>query len=110
MRIGRIVRRWFRSGWRHLPDTGGGDTGGGDAGDGGMCTGDFGAACTDDTTHAECDCPDSPFCAIQPGMTEGVCTATGCADDEDPSVCPMDWTCLDLRMFMSPSICVPPMS
>lgn len=56
---------------------------------------------------AECEAP-SNYCAIQPGETVGYCTHTGCV--EDASVCPDDWSCLDLSVFdpTLPSICTPP--
>lgn len=65
----------------------------------------FGAPCTDATTHAECGCP-AHHCAVQPGMSAGVCTATGCV--ENPSVCPAGYRCLDLSVFdpTLPSVCV----
>jgi hypothetical protein len=57
-------------------------------------------------THDQCEC-DADFCAGFPGE-EGICTRTGC--DEDPSVCPSDWGCLDLASFdpTLPTICTPP--
>jgi hypothetical protein len=57
-------------------------------------------------THDECEC-DADFCAGFPGE-EGVCTRTGC--DEDESVCPSDWGCLNLASFdpTLPTICTPP--
>lgn len=71
--------------------------------DGGVEGGtDFGAVCVD---SAGCGCP-APFCSVQPGATEGMCTQSGCV--EDPSLCPAGWRCFDLSLFMAglPSICI----
>jgi hypothetical protein len=67
----------------------------------------FGKPCTDDTTHAECGCA-ADYCAIQPGQTEGYCTATGCV--ENPAACPKDWSCFDVSTFQpgAPAICLKP--
>jgi len=53
----------------------------------------LGMPCTDNVTHAECQGPDTNYCAIQPPATVGYCTQTGCAVDSD---CPPNWTCFDL--------------
>ena len=61
----------------------------------------FGAVCMAD---ADCVC-DSDFCAAYPGQA-GTCTRTGC--DQDPSVCPSGYSCMDLSSFGAglPAICV----
>jgi hypothetical protein len=79
----------------------GGSDGGGEEGGAPACEPTFGEACLGST---ECGC-DATFCAGYPGEV-GVCTRTGCL--EDPSVCPPDWSCMDLAEFGLPSICVPP--
>jgi hypothetical protein len=74
---------------------------------GGACTlagGDaegFGAACT---TAPDCSCK-ANYCALMPGQTQGICTLQGCK--EDASLCPSDYSCLDLSVFGAslPSIC-----
>jgi hypothetical protein len=65
----------------------------------------FATPCQDDETHSDCACP-APYCAIQPGETEGICTQVGCV--LEPSICPGDWSCLDLSLFdpSAPPICV----
>jgi len=67
----------------------------------------FGAACSDAVEHSECPCA-ADYCAVMPGQSEGYCTATGCNDD--PSVCPEGWSCLDLSGFQpgAPAICLAP--
>jgi hypothetical protein len=87
--------------------------GNGDAGvidyvDPSVCDGQmsaFGTTCKNDNM---CKCGAASFCALQPGATEGFCTAAGCV--EDPSVCPEDWSCFDLSMFQegAPSFCLAP--
>lgn len=73
----------------------------GDAG-----TGMLGDPCTDNVNHGECSCS-APYCAISPGMTEGICTVTGCVDV--PERCPSGYRCFDPSVFGSdaPSVCVP---
>jgi hypothetical protein len=68
---------------------------------------EFGTACSDAVTHAECGC-EASYCALMPGQSEGYCTATGCLDD--PSVCPEGWSCFDVSMFQpgAPAICLKP--
>ena len=68
------------------------------------------AACEPLTFASDClvsdDCTcDADFCAAAPGQT-GFCTRTGC--DEDPSVCPDGYSCMDLSGFGAglPHICV----
>jgi hypothetical protein len=75
----------------------------GEAGETGCELSTFAETCL---AHAECQC-DADFCAGFPGE-EGICTRTGC--DEDPSVCPQDWGCVDLASFdpSLPAICAPP--
>lgn len=82
-------------------------TAGTGSGAGGAGADMFGATCTDDETHAECG-GNATYCAIQPGQSEGYCTATGCV--EDPSVCPDGWGCLNLAAFdpSLPSVCTQP--
>ena len=65
---------------------------------------DFGDECVE---SSECHC-EVDYCALQPGQTSGICTRTGCLEDE--SICPEGWMCLDLSAFSPelPSICVPP--
>ena len=93
------------SGGMVLPGSGGaGDAG--EAGSASACVdpSELGDTCT---SAADCHC-DVNYCGIQPGETSGACTRTGCV--EDPSVCPEDWSCMDLKVFNPslPSICVPP--
>lgn len=75
--------------------------------DAGEADAGFGTPCSDATTHRECGCA-APYCAIQPGRSEGYCTATGCV--ERPDVCPAGWSCFDLSQFQSdaPSVCLAP--
>jgi hypothetical protein len=63
----------------------------------------FGRCCV---TVADCDC-DTDYCAAYPGQA-GVCTHTGCLID--PSICPDQWTCMNLATLQPgmPSICIPP--
>jgi hypothetical protein len=65
----------------------------------------FGASCT---TDADCTCAEASFCGLMPGQTVGFCTATGC--NEEPSVCPSDWSCFDISIFApgEPAICLAP--
>jgi hypothetical protein len=67
----------------------------------------LGLPCTDAVTHAECQGPDTDYCAIQPGTTVGYCTKTGCVTAAD---CPPNWTCFDLSMFTAgaPTMCRKP--
>lgn len=62
----------------------------------------FGDACADNTG---CGDP-AALCAIQPGMSQGYCTAEGCV--ADPSVCPSGWSCFDLTQFGGPNFCAKP--
>jgi len=61
----------------------------------------FGAPCRDDS---ECTCA-ANYCALMPGQAQGYCSKTGC--DTAPTLCPTDWTCFDLSMFVpgQPAIC-----
>jgi hypothetical protein len=61
----------------------------------------FGAPCRED---AECTCA-ADYCALMPGQSKGYCSKTGC--DVTPSVCPTDYSCLDLSKFVAgqPAIC-----
>ncbi len=64
----------------------------------------FGATCeTDD----DCTC-EAGYCAVQFGQSVGYCTVTTC--DKTPSVCPKDWSCMDLSVFFPslPYICQKP--
>jgi hypothetical protein len=89
----------------------GGSTRGPDAATSTMdCSGEesgteFGTPCEDDTDHSDCSCP-APYCAIQPGNDQGVCTRTGCV--EEPEICPNGFRCTDLSVFAPglPSLCV----
>jgi hypothetical protein len=88
--------------------SGGGDAGTIDYVDPSVCDGEmtmFGSTCRNDNM---CRCDAASFCAIQPGQTDGFCTATGCV--EDPGVCPEDWSCFDVSMFQAgaPSFCLAP--
>jgi hypothetical protein len=67
----------------------------------------LGAMCTTSGKSDACNCA-ADYCALMPGQTEGYCTRTGCK--EDPSVCPADWSCLDLSQFLAgqPAICIKP--
>lgn len=63
----------------------------------------FGQVCA---SGSECGRP-ADFCAIEPGKPTGVCTAFGC--DTDPTICPADWTCMDLGPFgLQAHMCAPP--
>lgn len=64
----------------------------------------FGASCSD---ASECPAP-TDWCAVQPPDTTGFCTRQGCLDD--PSICPDEWSCMDLSVFSPtlPAICTPP--
>lgn len=77
----------------------GSPAGGGSSGSGAP----FGAPCAD---HAECT-GETDYCSEPPGEPR-FCTRSGCVDD--PSLCPDDWTCMDLSIFAPglPSICEPP--
>lgn len=73
--------------------------------EGGQCaTPVLGSVCSSD---ADCGC-DADYCAIQPGNADGNCTRTGCL--QDPTICPADWGCLDISVFLpgGPNFCVPP--
>lgn len=72
-----------------------------DAGTGSSCDeSTFGTVCI---TSTDCGC-DTGFCAAYPEQA-GVCTHTGCI--EDPTVCPSNWTCMDLPAYHL-SVCTPP--
>lgn len=95
----------LRQGMCFAVDVDAGATGGADECDGvDGGTGMFGATCTDGANHSDCDCP-APYCAIEPGMSEGTCTRTGCI--EHPERCPDGYRCVDLSVFdpSLPSIC-----
>jgi hypothetical protein len=64
----------------------------------------LGQPCTDNVTHAECQGPDTDYCAIQPGEP-GYCTKSGCATAAD---CPPKWTCFNLGMGGIPPMCTKP--
>lgn len=81
---------------------GGGGQSNGSGGGGGAAPKPFGDVCAD---NAGCAAP-AALCAIQPGMTEGYCTAEGCV--ADPSVCPSGWACFDLTQFGGPNFCSKP--
>jgi hypothetical protein len=62
----------------------------------------FGQSCT---SSSQCISP-ATYCAIQPGQTSGFCTAFGC--DQDPSLCPATWSCMDLTSYgLAAHMCVP---
>jgi hypothetical protein len=62
----------------------------------------FGTTCT---TSAVCVSP-TTYCAIQPGQSSGFCTTFGC--DQNPSVCPATWTCMDLTPYgLAAHMCAP---
>lgn len=67
-------------------------------------TTEFGAFCVED---ANCESP-VDTCFRPPGQTSGYCSASGC--DIDPSICPENWSCLDLSIFNPslPHICQRP--
>jgi hypothetical protein len=76
--------------------------------DAGVCVGidagstTFGQGCSQ---NSECVSP-TFYCAIQPPNTCGFCTAFGC--DTDPSLCPSDWTCMDLTpRGLAAHLCTP---
>jgi hypothetical protein len=93
------------------PPNGEGGAGGASADDPSVCepgdpaTGTFGATCRDGVSHGDCGCP-APICAVQPGAESGFCTQIHC--DEDPTLCPADWSCFDLSAIdpSYPSTCV----
>jgi hypothetical protein len=63
---------------------------------------EFGDVCT---VNEECNPPTS-YCAVQPMQTAGFCTAFGC--DQDPSICPSGWSCMDLTPFgLAEHMCIP---
>jgi hypothetical protein len=67
----------------------------------------LGMPCSDNVTHAECQGPDTDYCAVQPG-SPGYCTKSGCVTDAD---CPTGWTCFDLsKMGITgyPAMCTMP--
>lgn len=67
----------------------------------------LGVPCTDNVTNAECQGPDTDYCAIQPGAA-GYCTKSGCVTDSD---CPTSWTCFDLAkmgIIGYPTMCTKP--
>jgi hypothetical protein len=67
----------------------------------------LGLPCSDDVTHAECQGPDTDYCAIQPGSA-GYCTKSGCVTNAD---CPPNWTCFDLSkmgVMGYPAMCTKP--
>jgi hypothetical protein len=69
----------------------------------------LGAPCSDSVTHAECQGPDTDYCAVQPGKA-GYCTKSGCVTDGD---CPPNWTCFDLSkmgVMGYPAMCTKPTS
>ncbi len=62
----------------------------------------FGEPCA---SSAECLAPTS-YCAIQPPATTGFCSTFGC--DQDPSICPSTWACMDLTPYgLAQHLCVP---
>lgn len=81
----------------------GGRNSGGQGGSDCAQSAQFGDPCSDDS---ECLCA-TDYCAMEPGAATGSCTRSGCLDD--PSVCPMDYECVDLSASdpSLPSICVP---
>jgi hypothetical protein len=77
------------------------------AGEAGGGTSKLGLPCTDNVTHAECQGPDTDYCAVQPG-SPGYCTKSNCVTDAD---CPTNWTCFDLSkmgIVGYPAMCTKP--
>jgi hypothetical protein len=67
-------------------------------------TANFGSACNSQT-----DCNGAvSYCALQPGVPVGYCTAPGC--DTTPQICPVGWTCFNVGVFKpgEPYICLRP--
>jgi hypothetical protein len=76
-----------------------------DAGsDAGSTATDFGASCTGQSACGGV----ASYCALQPGMPVGYCTAPGC--DTMPQICPAGWTCFNVGVFKpgEPYICLRP--
>jgi hypothetical protein len=62
----------------------------------------FGQICG---ASSECAAP-ATYCAIQPGQSSGFCTAFGC--DQNPSICPAAWICMDLTPYgLAAHMCSP---
>jgi hypothetical protein len=70
----------------------------------------MGAPCTDTVTHAECQGPDTDYCAKEPNKP-AYCTKSACVTDAD---CPTGWTCFDLAKQVGikgyPTMCTMPAS
>jgi len=67
----------------------------------------LGLPCSDAVTHAECQGPDTDYCAVQPG-SPGYCTKSNCVTNAD---CPPNWTCFDIsKMGITgiPPMCTKP--
>ena len=64
----------------------------------------FGKDCTG---QAECG-GDVSYCALQPGVPVGYCTAPGC--DTKPQICPVGWSCFNVGVFKpgEPYVCLRP--
>jgi hypothetical protein len=53
----------------------------------------FGDGCA---TDLDCAAP-TTYCALPPGDSAGFCTRTECLPD--PTMCPPEWTCLDVASY-----------
>jgi hypothetical protein len=75
-----------------------------DGGAGGLSSSgtNFGDPCL---ANSDCSTP-MDWCAVKPGEAQGVCTRQGCK--ADATICPDQWTCMDLSVFAAglPAICV----
>jgi hypothetical protein len=71
-----------------------------------ICDGGASAAfCQLCNTTAECPAP-MQLCAKDPtSSAPGFCTMFAC--DQNPDICPADWTCMDLRPRLAAYICAP---
>jgi hypothetical protein len=62
----------------------------------------FGQTCA---ASGECPAP-TTYCAIQPGQSSGFCTTFGC--DQDATICPATWGCMDLTPYgLAAHMCTP---
>ena len=74
---------------------------------GGTGTSLLGVPCTVNGAVAECQGPDTDYCAVQPNKP-GYCTKSGCVTAAD---CPTGWSCFDLsKMGITgyPPMCTKP--
>jgi hypothetical protein len=72
--------------------------------DAGGTAADFGTPCT---LPSQCGGVAS-YCALQPGVPVGYCTAPGC--DTMPQICPAGWSCFNVGIFKAgePFVCLRP--